>query len=218
VIYSVNTELYGKLRQLIRLSGKIPYMKLNDYAKKQGISYRTAWQWFKDGKLKGIQMDTGTIIIDDSDDQSKPIKVAVYARVSSHEMRENLDRQAQRLSEYCIAKGWQVSQVVKEIASGVNDNRPKLIDLLRDDSITVIVVEHKDRLTRFGFNYIEQLLLTYNRKIEVANLAEDGKEDLLQDLTSIVYSFCAQMYGQRRAKRKTEAITKELQDNQDAAS
>lgn len=193
-------------------------MKLNDYAKKQGISYRTAWQWFKDGKLKGIQMDTGTIIIDESDDQSKPIKVAVYARVSSHEMRENLDRQAQRLSEYCIAKGWQVSQVVKEIASGVNDNRPKLIDLLRDDSITVIVVEHKDRLTRFGFNYIEQLLLTYNRKIEVVNLAEDGKEDLLQDLTSIIYSFCARMYGQRRAKRKTEAITKELQDNQDAAS
>lgn len=193
-------------------------MKLNDYAKKQGISYRTAWQWFKDGKLKGIQMDTGTIIIDDSDDQSKPIKVAVYARVSSHEMRENLDRQAQRLSEYCIAKGWQVSQVVKEIASGVNDNRPKLIDLLKDDSITVIVVEHKDRLTRFGFNYIEQLLQTYNRKIEVVNLAEDGKEDLLQDLTSIIYSFCARMYGQRRAKRKTEAITKELQDNQDATS
>lgn len=191
-------------------------MKLNDYAKKQGISYRTAWQWFKDGKLKGIQMDTGTIIIDESDDQSKPIKVAVYARVSSHEMRENLDRQAQRLSEYCIAKGWQVSQVVKEIASGVNDNRPKLIDILRDDSITVIVVEHKDRLTRFGFNYIEQLLLTYNRKIEVVNLAEDGKEDLLQDLTSIIYSFCARMYGQRRAKRKTEAITKELQDSQDA--
>lgn len=214
----MNTELYGKLRQSIRLSGTIPYMKLNDYAKKQGISYRTAWQWFKDGKLKGIQMDTGTIIIDDSDDQSKPIKVAVYARVSSHEMRENLDRQAQRLSEYCIAKGWQVSQVVKEIASGVNDNRPKLIDLLRDDSITVIVVEHKDRLTRFGFNYIEQLLLTYNRKIEVVNLAEDGKEDLLQDLTSIIYSFCARMYGQRRAKRKTEAITKELQDNKDAAS
>ncbi len=193
-------------------------MKLNDYAKKQGISYRTAWQWFKDGKLKGIQMDTGTIIIDESDDQSKPIKVAVYARVSSHEMRENLDRQAQRLSEYCIAKGWQVSLVVKEIASGVNDNRPKLIDILKDDSITVIVVEHKDRLTRFGFNYIEQLLRTYNRKIEVVNLAEDGKEDLLQDLTSIIYSFCARMYGQRRAKRKTEAITKELQDNQDAAS
>lgn len=187
-------------------------MKLNDYAKKQGISYRTAWQWFKDGKLKGIQMDTGTIIIDDSNDQSKPIKVAVYARVSSHEMKENLDRQAQRLSEYCIAKGWQVSQIVKEIASGVNDNRPKLIDLLRDDSITVIVVEHKDRLTRFGFNYIEQLLLTYGRKIEVVTLAEDGKEDLLQDLTSIIYSFCARMYGQRRAKRKTEAITKELQD------
>lgn len=187
-------------------------MKLNDYAKKQGVSYRTAWQWFKDGKLKGVQMDTGTIIIDDSDAQNKPIKVVVYARVSSHEMKENLDRQAQRLTEYCTAKGWQIAQVVKEIASGINDNRPKLLELLKDDSVTTIVVEHKDRLTRFGFNYIEQLLATYRREIEVVNLAEDGKEDLLQDLTSIIYSFCARMYGQRRAKRKTEAITKELTD------
>jgi putative resolvase len=193
-------------------------MKLNDYAKKQGISYRTAWQWFKDGKLKGFQMDTGTIIVDETDESTKPIKVVVYARVSSHEMKENLDRQAQRLADYCIAKGWKVSQVVKEIASGVNDNRPKLLERLKDDSITVIVVEQKDRLTRFGFTYIEQLLTTYQRRIEVVNLAGDGKEDLLQDLTSIIYSFCARMYGQRRAKRKTEVITKELQDPDDATS
>ena len=205
-------ELYSILQNYIVTYAIISDMKLNDYAKKKGISYRTAWQWFKDGKLKGIQMDTGTILIDDSDEQSKPMKVAVYARVSSHEMKENLDRQAQRLTEYCTAKGWQVSQVVKEIGSGVNDNRPKLIELLKDDSVSVIVVEHKDRLTRFGFNYIEQLLQTYRRKIEVVNLAEEGKEDLLQELTSIIYSFCARMYGPRRAKLKTEAITKELQD------
>ncbi len=147
-------------------------MKLNDYAKKQGISYRTAWQWFKDGKLKGIQMDTGTIIIDESDDQSKPIKVAVYARVSSHEMRENLDRQAQRLSEYCIAKGWQVSLVVKEIASGVNDNRPKLIDILKDDSITVIVVENHSVVCEsiVFFDMIDAVMLSAKRKIERAIL------------------------------------------------
>ncbi len=72
-------------------------------------------------------------------------------------------------------------------------------------------MEHKDRLTRFGFNYIESLLSISNRRIEVVNLADDGKEDLLNDLVSIVYSFCAKLYGQRRAKRKTGKIMEELQ-------
>ena len=72
------------------------------------------------------------------------------------------------------------------------------------------MVEHKDRLTRFGFRYIETLLELQDRKIEVVNLAENNKEDLLHDLASIVYSFCAQLYGQRRAKRKTERIVEVL--------
>jgi predicted site-specific integrase-resolvase len=82
--------------------------------------------------------------------------------------------------------------------------------LLNDPSVTLIVVEHKDRLTRFGFHYIEQLLKMQNRRIEVINQAENGKEDLVQDFVSIVTSFCARLYGQRRSKRKTERIIAEL--------
>src|SRR5712692_9885413 len=118
-------------------------------------------------------------------------KVAIYARVSSAEHRANLERQAERLTQYCTARGYQVHQVVKDIASGVNDSRPKLLALLKDTSITLIVVEYRDRLTRFGFRYIETLLATQGRAIEVVNPAENNKEDLLQDLASIVYSFCA---------------------------
>ena len=103
--------------------------------------------------------------------------------------------------------------VVKEIGSGVNDARPKLLKLLVDPSVTLIVVEHKDRLTRFGFNYMEQLLKMQGRKIEVINLAENGKEDLVQDFVSIVTSFCARLYGQRRSKRKTERIIAELAES-----
>lgn len=73
------------------------------------------------------------------------------------------------------------------------------------------MIEHKDRGTRFGFRYIETLLTTYGRTIEVVNQAENSTEDLLADLTSIVYAFCARLYGQRRAKRKTEKIVQELQ-------
>jgi putative resolvase len=76
--------------------------------------------------------------------------------------------------------------------------------------MTAIVVEHKDRLTRFGFRYIETLLDQQGRRVEVVNLADDGKEDLLEDLVSIIHSFCARLYGLRRAKRKTERIVKQL--------
>lgn len=189
-------------------------MKLIDYARQQGISYRTAWRWYKAGKIQGHQMDTGTILVTESiplKDMPASSKVAVYTRVSSSENKSNLDSQAERLVAYCAVRGYQVSRVVKEIGSGVNDNRPKFLALLADPSIGRIVIEHKDRGTRFGFRYIETLLNTYGRKIEVVNQAENGTEDLLADLTSIVYSFCARLYGQRRAKRKTEKIVQELQ-------
>ena len=187
-------------------------MKLSEYAKQVGVKYRTAWEWYRAGRIKGYQMETGTIIITEKDDEPKAQKVAVYARVSSSENKPNLESQAERIVNYCAAKGWQVHKVVKEVGSGVNDNRRKFLSLLSDESITTIVVEHKDRATRFGFNYIETLLETQGRKIEVINLSDNGKEDLLEDLVSIIYSFCSRLYGQRRAKRKTEKITKELED------
>jgi len=185
-------------------------MKLSQYAQKLGINYKTAWKWFKAGKIKGYQMDTGTIIVTEMEESPLPPKVVVYVRVSSNENRPNLDTQADRLVSYCAAKGWQVSQIVKEIGSGINDNRQKLLKLLGDKTVTIIVVEHKDRLTRFGFNYIETLLVLQGRKIEVVNLADNGKEDLLSDLVSIIYSFCARLYGLRRAKGQTEKITATL--------
>ena len=73
-----------------------------------------------------------------------------------------------------------------------------------------MVVEHRDRLTRFGFHSLETFLETQGRKIEVVNMAENDKEDLIADLVAIVYSFTARLYGQRRAKRKTERIVQEL--------
>jgi putative resolvase len=187
-------------------------MKLIDYAHKMGISYKTAWRWYKAGKLPGKQMDTGTILIME-DEPEKPAskKVAIYTRVSSAENKSNLDSQAERLVAYCAARGYQVAKVVKEVGSGINDSRPKFLALLADQGIGMIVVEHKDRATRFGFRYIETLLQVQGRKMEVVNQAENSTEDLLADLTSIISSFCARLYGQRRAKRKTEKIVQELE-------
>lgn len=194
-------------------------MKLSAYARQIGISYRTAWRWFKAGKLPGSQVDTGTIIVTRPTPETthvSPSRIALYTRVSAAENKDNLEGQANRLQDYCAAKGYQAAVVVKEIGSGVNDTRPKLLRLLTDPTITLIVVEHKDRLTRFGFNYLEQLLKMQGRRIEVVNLAGDGKEDLIQDVVSIVTSFCARLSGQRRSKRKTERIIAELRNGEES--
>ncbi len=187
-------------------------MKLRTFAQWAGVRYETAWRWFKAGKIKGYQLDTKTIVITEelSQHPEREIIVVVYARVSANEHRPNLERQAERLSAYCVAKGWKVHKVVKEVGSGVNDRRKKLLAILADPTITIIVVEHKDRLTRFGFKYIETLLALQGRSIEVVNVTENPIEDLIADLVSIVYSMAARLYGQRRAKRKTEKLVKEL--------
>ena len=192
-------------------------MKLSQYAKQQGISYRTALRWWKAGLIKGYQATTGTIIVTEEPPKEAHAvqRVAIYARVSSHEHRPNLERQMERLEDYCAARGYQIATAVKEIASGANDARPKFLALLADPSITTIVVEHQDRATRFGFRYLETLLGLAGRRIEVVNLAENDREDLLADLVSIVHSFAARLYGQRRAKRKTEAIVKQLKAEED---
>lgn len=192
-------------------------MKLSDYAKQMGVRYETAWRWFRDGKIQGRRIGPHTIIITEgqiegqAESAAVPRCVAIYARVSSTENKRNLDRQAEQLAAYCAARGYQVTKVVKEVGSGIDDARPKLLALLADAGISLIVVEHKDRLTRFGFRYLDTLLANQGRAIEVVNQAENGTEDLLADLTAIVYSICARLYGQRRAKRKTETIIRELE-------
>ena len=159
-------------------------------------------------------MDTGTILITEPigvpQAPDHPVKAALYTRISAAENKDNLQGQANRLRDYCAAKAYAVAGVVKEIGSGVNDTCPKLIMLFTNPTVRVIVVEHKDRLTRFGYNYLEPLLKMQGRRIEVINLAENSKEDLIQDFVSIVTSFCVRLYGQRRSKRKAERLIAEL--------
>ena len=143
-------------------------IKLSEYAEMCGVTYRTVWNRFKDGKIKNAYKDEfGNIFVKVESNNPEHNKVAIYARVSSNENKINLDSQAERLKQYAIAKGYTIVEVVKEVGSGVNDNRPKLLKLLEKDSYGTIIVEYKDRLTRFGFNYIETLLKKQNKQLEV---------------------------------------------------
>ena len=184
-------------------------MKLSQYAKVHNVTYRTAWNRYKLGKIANARVDgTGHVVIDDSRSDA-PEKTAVYARVSSSENKPNLWSQSKRVQEFCAAKGWVVSMVVEECGSGLNDSRAKLLKLITDPTVTRIVVEHKDRLTRFGFNYIAAL---WKGEVVVINEVAEDEKDLMQDFVSLVTSFTARLYGRRRSKRNTEKLIKELRD------
>jgi putative resolvase len=116
----------------------------------------------------------------------------------------------ERLKSYAYAKGYTVVKEVREVGSGLNDKRQKLEKVLLSDDWSIIIVEHKDRFSRFGFNYISLLLEKLGKKVEVINEAESEREDLMSDFVSIITSFTARLYGQRRSKRKTEKIIEEL--------
>lgn len=195
------------------------YIKASEYAKKMSLHIRTVYRYYHNGKIKGYQdKETGTIFIlnpfKNKREDNLENKVVLYARVYSNENKNNLDSQLERLRLFAIAKGYQVVKEIKEVGSGLNDNRSKLNYLLEKElkEFKILLVEHKDRLTRFGFNYIDILLKSHNKQIEVINLVDSDKEDLIQDFVSVITSFCARIYGQRRSKRKTEKLIKELED------
>jgi len=181
-------------------------MKLSQYAKQQGISYKTAWRWYKAGQLDAYQTPTGMVVVRDPK-EVRPVtgRIALYARVSSLAQKEDLDRQVQRLKDYAAAKGYQVSKEVTEMASGLNDQRPKLEKLLAETSIGTIIVENRDRLTRFGSHYIETLLQAQGRHLEMIFPTDTGDE-LVDDFVAVITSMAARLYGRRQSKRRAEKI------------
>ena len=184
--------------------------KISQYARKYNVTVRTVWNWISEGKLTVEKTKTGRNLIIEDEDKQINDAVAIYARVSSSENKDNLMRQKERLENYCAAKGYKVLRVVEEVGSGLNDNRKKLESLLLDESIKKIVVEHADRFSRFGMNYIEKLLKLQGREVEIINEQSNDRDDLMQDFVSIVTSFCARLYGHRRNRRRTEKIIEEL--------
>jgi putative resolvase len=132
--------------------------KCSQYAKQLGMSYSTALRWWHQGVIRGYQAPSGTIIVEPRGKQAAAEeRVAIYARVSGASHRENLERQAERLTQYCTIRGYRIVKLVKEVGSSVNESRPKVLSLLRDPLITRGKVVQKNRLTRFGFRFVETL-------------------------------------------------------------
>lgn len=190
-------------------------IKLKDAAKILGICYRHAQRLSYEGKIPNIITETGRRYVSESwlakqvgEAAQDGFRCAIYSRESSSENKSALQSQTAGLRKYAQAKGWVLVKVVEEFGSGVNDQRKKLAALLKQRDYDVLLVEHKDRLTRFGFSWFETICPF---RIEVVNRAEDKTSDLMQDLVAILTSFSARLYGQRRGRKKTEAAIKAIQ-------
>jgi len=182
-------------------------MRLSEWARREGIHYTTAWRWWRAGKLPvpARQTPTGTILVDV--EPSRAGRLVVYARVSSHDQQADLDRQVARVSQWATRQGLAVYEVIGEVASGVDGKRPRLRRLLADRQATMIVVEHRDRLARFGVDQLEAALAAQGRTLVVVDPGETD-DDLARDMIEVLTSFCARLYGRRGARnRAMRAVT-----------
>lgn len=143
--------------------------------------------------------------------------VALYARVSSHDQRADLDRQLARLSQDAADHGLHVIDSVAEVGSGLNGERRKVMRLLRDSTISAIVVERRDRFARFGSEYLEAALATSGRRLIVVD-PSGMNDDLVQDMIAVLTSFCARLYGRRSARNRAISIERALAREERAAS
>lgn len=178
-------------------------MKLAEWARNNGIHPQTAYRWFREGKMPvpARKLDSGTIIVETPTAPTDAGRAAIYARVSSADQRSDLDRQVGRLAAYATTAGMSVTLTVAEVGSGLNGERPKLRRLLADPTVTTIVVEHRERLARFGVAYIEAALAAQGRRIVVADPTEVD-DDLVRDVTDVLTSLCARLYSPRSARTR----------------
>ncbi len=190
-------------------------LTLNEACKRLGIHPNTLRKWDRQGKIRVIRTVGGRRRIPESEVERlmgtiKPnmsIKAVIYARVSSHDQKQkgDLERQKQSLLEYAKSRRYDVVAVLEDVASGLNEDRKslnKLLDMVGRREIDVVIVEFKDRLTRFGLRYLERYFASHNVRVEVINGEEpkDAYQELVEDLVTLVSSFARKLYGMRSHK------------------
>ena len=201
--------------------------KPKDIANMLGCSVRTIQNYCDENRIESYrsiknrrQVDKDKLIeflksidsfVDDSATQRYDI---IYARVSTNKQKADgdLDRQVEKLSAFVVQQNPKNLQIVKEVGSGLNDNRKQLlqiIDMVCDNKVNRIFVMHKDRLTRFGFNYLKMICDKHNAQIVVASDATEDKsvqDELAEDIVALIHSFSGKLYGLRKTiKQKIEA-------------
>ena len=180
-------------------------MNLTEWAHAQGIHAQTAYRWYREGKLPVPARKVGRLILVSPEAAAQAARKAdgagLYARVSSHDQKPDLDGQVARLSAWAAKAGLPVVRAEAEVGSGMNGSRAKVRRLLADPAVTVVVVEHRDRLGRMNTELVEAALSAHGRRLVVLDDSE-VTDDLVRDMVEVLTSFCARLYGRRLARNR----------------
>lgn len=200
--------------------------KPQEFAEMIGVSVKTLQRWDKEGKLKAYRTPTDRRYYTHKqyvdymgDSNSKNGKTVIYTRVSTSNQKDDLNNQVEFLKQFANARGIIVDEIFEDIGSGLNYNRKKWNKLIEDcmlGLIKTIIVAHKDRFIRFGYDWFERFLKSNGVEIIVVNNEKASPEqELVNDLISIIHVFSCRIYGLRKYKKQIvedDDIAKELQD------
>lgn len=209
----------------IENTSNITNYKTKDFAELLGVSVKTLQRWDREGTLKANRTPTDRryytyhqyLQFKGIDTENDTRQIVIYARVSTRDQKDDLQDQVSFLRQFCNARGVIVDQCIEEYGSGLNYNRKKwnqLLDEVMEQTIKTIIVTHKDRFIRFGYDWFEKFCMKFNTTI-VNNEELSPQEELVQDIVSILHVFSCRLYGLRKYKKqieRDEEIAKELQD------
>lgn len=189
----------------------LSFMLVKEWAAREGLHPQTVWKWCREGTMP-VPVEhtpTGMWLIHDPKYETGSCttpdgsRTVCYARVSSADQKTDLRRQADRLKAFALSMGVEHPEVVTETGSGMNDKRRKLNRLLADPTVGTVIVEHRDRLARMNFELVENALKAQGRRVIVVDDTELD-DDLVRDMTEVLTSFCARLYGRRAAKHRAQ--------------
>lgn len=178
---------------------------MTEWARAQGIHPQTAYRWFREGTLPvpAVRVNSRSVLVSPvAPAQSPATACGLYARVSSHDQKDDLDRQVARLTRWAAGAGGQVVRVEAEVGSGMNGSRAKVRRMLADPKVTAVVVEHRDRLGRMNTELVESALAAHGRRLVVLDDGEVDDDDLVRDMVEVLTWFCARLYGRRSARNR----------------
>jgi putative resolvase len=178
-------------------------VNLTEWARSQGVHPQTAYRWFREGSLPvpAVRVNQRTVLVNPDAVEAAGGGVGLYARVSSHDQRGDLDRQVARLLAWAARSGSTVVRVEAEVGSGMNGARRKAARMLADPRVSIVVVEHRDRLGRMNTELVQAALSAHGRRLVVLDCGE-VTDDLVRDMVEVLTSLCAGLYGRRGARNR----------------
>ena len=197
--------------------------KVNEFAKRIGKSTNTLRRWDREGTLQAKRHPSGHRYYEESDIHAvlgykeEKRKIIVYCRVSSNNQKDDLKSQEEATRIFCLGSGIAVDEWISEIGSGLNFKRKKFLDLMFRISrgeVSQLIVAHKDRLCRFGFDFFLNLAKENDCKVVIINQEQlSPQQEMVEDLMAIIHVFSCRLYGLRKYKKKVKEIILEKDES-----